>query len=330
MRRILVSLSFILILAPLCLSAMGQDRSATTNLLAEDKIENHVVLALPWGKDDVAAGRFDGDESASEGPMSFYVTGSGELYLLDQVNLRVLHFAENGELESIIPIFAPTFQDLVVTEKGEIILLDRLVRRSLVVLDPDGNFSGEFSVEGPGIPEGGGITAMFLEADGVWLEYAHVHMVQVLDDRLEPSMRALRPGRIFEADRLSVGARMDGLGGVEIWLDDLIKQVSVAQTAVVFADPIVRIAWIEADEERNLYVLLHVMEPDPKDPRQIIDERMVGLRYDDQLNELGQFESSWVLGEWAQFREFQVTRDGTVYQLVLDPMGVLVLKWRWR
>ncbi|MFH2008710.1 MAG: hypothetical protein ABI333_19135 [bacterium] len=318
-------------LLPILLWALLAESSAQQSVLsAGTGIQGpEVVLSLPWGGSGYALGRHDGDEAASEGPASFVVSPRGEIYVLDQLNSRVLKFADDGTLEKEIPIPAVTFEDLAVTADGVIVLLDRLVRRSLLLVNERGVILAEYSVEGYGIPEGGLITAMFMRDDGVWLEYGHTHVVHVLDSRLQPCGRSVLPGRIFERDRTSVFAATDRQGGARIWIEELATGDVVAEAEIVLAQRIERIIWIAPDWDRQLHVLLHVLELDPEEPHEVVADKVVGLRYDAELNELGTFESPYTIKVWEQFREWYVTERGVLYQLVVDNDGVTLLRWRW-
>ena len=61
----------------------------------------------------------------------------------------------DGALERVTPLPYSTFHDLEVTEDGILVLLDRFVRRSLVLVNEAGTVLGEHPVEGPGVNEAG-------------------------------------------------------------------------------------------------------------------------------------------------------------------------------
>jgi hypothetical protein len=164
-----------------------------------------VVLQIPWGKGGATLARLDAQEGASEGPMSFAVDSSGELYVLDQVEKRIVRFDARGQLQSEIALPAPTFQELDVTEDGRFVVLDRLARASLLVLASDGQTIREVGAVGEGIPEGGGITAMLAERDGIWLEFGHTNCVRLLDSKLEPTVRTVVRGRPYNASSRLLG-----------------------------------------------------------------------------------------------------------------------------
>ena len=286
-----------------------------------------IVLELPWGDGEREAGRLDGDEAASEGPMSFSITPSGGTLLLDQVNERVLRFDAEGEQVGAYPIPGDTFQDICAAPGERMVLLDRLVRQSLLVLEADGSRGNEFGVLGPAIPEGGGLTAMLWRDDGVWLEYAHTHAVRALTPELEPAAGGVVAGRPAREDGTALVAALDGEGGVRLGIERT-GQAVVSRTMRLAMD-VDRIIWLEADEEGNVYLALHLVEYAP-DGIGLWAEEVVVLRLDARLNDSGAFHSPHGIVQWEQFREFLVTPDGAVYQMAFTASGVVILRWEWR
>jgi len=313
----------------LLVSVAGQPKQSPSGKSASNPSGPNPVLSLPWGHEGASAGRIDGDESSSEGPMSFDVASDGSIYLLDQVNLRVLVFRSDGTLSREIPIAGATYQDIEVTGDGRIVLLDRLVQASLLVIDQRGSVLGEHPVVGDGIPEGGGITAMFAREDGVWLEFGHAYEVRVLDANLQPTERVIQPGREFDGAKSSVGAAIDHQGGAKLWLGDPASGATLATADLLLEHPIARIVWIESDAQGYVQVFLHQLEFDATYPQQVNFEQVIGLRFDSQLKQVGTLTSPHVITEWEQFREFRVTADGGVYQMAFDKDGVAIYRWQW-
>ncbi len=304
-------------------------------------LDFELFYELGWGGGEREVGRLDGHEAASEGPMSFYVTKGGEsigerleerleerLYVLDQVNMRVVrHDVHAVKEDSIVEYFLPgdTFQDLLVTGDGHIIVMDRLVRSSLLIFSPDGSVLDEIGLLGRGIPKGGGITGMF-EWDGeIWVEYGHLYNVRVLDTRLLPCNRIILPGRRFRR-HLTVNAGLDGMGGVEIWLDELWSGLALSYRDLFMDHDINRIIWLESDEKDRIHIMFHLLEFEPTRPWGVVHESTAGVVLDENLNILSEFASPFTIVEHEQFREFQVTSDGSTYQMVFVPEGVKFLK----
>jgi hypothetical protein len=319
------------LVAALLLLVLGPERNDLTAKAtgsAEGK-GYEVVLHLGWGSGLMDAGRRLDPESAPEGPMSFSVTAGGEIHVLDQVNLRILAFDRNGALVSVIPLPGGAFQDIEVALDGRILLLDRLVRRSVVVLDPQGLETAAHAVTGPGIPEGGGITAMFLEDDGLWLEYNHERIVRILDGSLSACARTALQGRKAGSGDRAVLAALAGQGRVGLRLIDTATGSTVVTKEIDLGPDLYRIAWAQADGLGGIHAMVHLVPGGPWTGQSASAEKILALRLDGKLRQTGSFESPFTIRAWEQFREFRVLPAGQVFQMAFLDGGVQILKWRY-
>jgi len=168
------------------------------------------VWELSWGSGVGRVGRLMPKMGAPEGPMSFDVDAAGRLYLLDQVNDRIEVFGSDGVLQKVIGIPDGAVQDLALLsgKPGRLALLDRLVSRRVFVVDGTGRVVGKTDLQGPGIPEPGGVTALFARDDGLWVEVEHRRLVCVADrsgwpDRKRPEVLGRPDGaRVLRAKRM--------------------------------------------------------------------------------------------------------------------------------
>jgi hypothetical protein len=187
---------------------------------ADDKGEFDLVFFAPWGSGEGRLGRRVAEESDPEGPMGFFVDDAGRAAVLDQVNSRVVLFSDGKQIKEIgLP--ADTYQDLQLDEDGNLVVLDRLAQRSVDLFDSEGRQISHVQLEGSGVPEGGGTTAVFLRDDGVWVEVEHTSLVRVADARGRP-----------DPDRPQVNGRFSADGA---WLLSAAKEGR--QSAVVLARP---------------------------------------------------------------------------------------------
>jgi hypothetical protein len=295
----------------------------------DGKDNPETILQLGWGSGPGEAGRHEGDESAPVGPMSFAVLPSGEIFLLDQVNFRILRFDPGSKTPSQVPIGSDAFQDLAVAPDGTIVLLDRLARRAVVLMDAGGSELASHAVEGDGIPEGGAVTAMFLEKDGLWLEVNHERSVRVLDASLHPSPRTVRRGRPLDGGLTTAVAFLDKQGGVGMRTMDCLTGAVTAEKHFSFGQDLYRIAWVEADASGAVHAMFHLLEPQGENAPGPPDEKVLALRLSKDLEETGSFESPHTIRAWEQFKEFQVADSGTVYQMAFSDQGVALLSWRY-
>jgi hypothetical protein len=282
-----------------------------------------LLVSIPWGSGDGQAGRTEAEESAPCGPMSFAVTPAGRIHVLDQVNRRVLRFDPAGAPLAPVPIGSDTFQDIEIGPDGELVLLDRLVDGAVVVLDGAGEELARHGVVGTGIAQGGGITAMLLRDDGLWLEYNHQHSVRVLDGGLEPCARDVRPGRLLPGGGRGVVAELAPPSTARLRVVEVTTGAVLAERSVVLDGPLARIVWIEADAAGDVHAMFHVLSASAAS-----GERVVALKLDGaSLQEKGSFESPFTITEHEQFRELRVTDSGVVHQMAFTEEGVKLLAW---
>jgi hypothetical protein len=286
------------------------------------------LFDISWGEGAAELGKVDGNEGASLGPMSFALGEDGTYWFLDQTRFRLAQFDEQGTFLGQVPIPYDTFQEFEVLQDGSFVLLDRLVKKLLVVVDESGNTLQEIDVEGPGIPIGGGVTAMLVERDGLWLEFDHTERVHVLDENLQPSDREIIRGRPFRPG-VELVAALDGRGGVSLWTEDRNGGYGDLSRHITANHDINRIIWMETDETGDVHIVFHLMQFEDREPFDVVHEEVYGIRYDGELRPRDSWTSPYVIQEWDQFREIRIAPDGTVYQMGFGAMGVSMLRWRW-
>jgi len=298
----------------------GGTAAATTD-------QPEIVVRADWGSGDGELGRRGGQESAPEGPMSFAVTPAGEIWVLDQVNARLVRFDTAGRQDRSLPIGSDTFQDLALAPTGELVLLDRLAARLVRVLDPDGALRAETPLEGIGIAEGGGTTALFACDDGVWVEYDHRRTVQVMGAQFESLFfRKDHGGRPLGSDVLGFARRAGG-AQVELWTVDRKRDVVLAETLLTFDEPVARIVTLAAAPQNGVVVAVHGMSEDPAQDFRVVHETLEVRYLDAGLAERRRLQTAPSVGDWEQFKELEVSHDGTLWQLAFVAEGVEVRRW---
>ncbi len=281
-----------------------------------------VVLELPWGSGAAEVSRVIGDEASSEGPMSFAIDADGSMLILDQIASRVLRFAPDGTLLGAVAVPGNAFNGLEVGPKGQLVLLDRLVKRAVVVLDPRTGQAREYAIEGPGIAEGGGVTALLIDADGVWLEYARTHSVRLLNAALQPCPRTVVAGRPGLSGNLV--AALDGAGGVVLRRG--LTDGRVAELTFSELDHIGRLVELQERPGFGVFAAYHTVRYDAAG--NLIRDRLVGRLLDADGKTAGRFESRHTDTALEQYRTFRFTRSGDAYQMALTPAGLRLMRWR--
>jgi hypothetical protein len=292
-----------------------------------EAVRPEIVVRAPWGAGVGELGRRGGDESNPEGPMSFAVSPSRDIWVLDQVNARLVRFGADGRAAATVPLDRDTYQDVALAPWGGLVLLDRLVARTVLVLDVGGAYQTEVGLVGEGIAEGGGTTALFAGEDGVWVEYGHRRSVQVLDGRIrEPPARKILAGRPLGAG-VAGHARLRGPSSVEVWTTDRASDALLARTVLDFDERAARIAALGADAQGNVTTAVHDRTEDPEADWAVVHSALVVVTLDPALVERRRFTTTPSVGAWEQFKEFEVSADGAVWQMAFVDEGVEVRRW---
>lgn len=117
--------------------------------------------------------------------MAFSVTPDGDVAVLDQVNRRVQRFRD-GRFVGSVALPNEAAQDVATTRDGRTVVLDRLGDPSVTLFDSAGRPTRTVPMVGGPIAEGGAVTGLFVEPDGVYVEREHRELVRVADARGEP------------------------------------------------------------------------------------------------------------------------------------------------
>jgi len=309
------------------MSARSKPRSEPIRSDPSDKAE--IVFTAPWGSGPGQLGRQTPEEGAPEGPMSFVVDDKGRYLVLDQVNSRIQVF-EPGESPRSIALSGSTFQDLVLDGAGNRLVLDRLGRASITRLDPEGNYLGEINLIGPDIPEGGMITGMFAQEDGIWVEIEHHRLVRVADADGNPDPdRPAVEGRFTADGGWLLTAALERLDGAAIFKQSTGGEARGQElmARVRFSDRVSHLLTLDSDTAGRVFLAAHLVALREVSPFDVVESRdeVVILAYDG--TELGRHALPTAQGSAEQFRSIAVGPDGSISQLLLDENGATMRRW---
>jgi outer membrane protein assembly factor BamB len=128
--------------------------------------------------------------------MSLSVDKDGNALVLDQVNGRLVRVGKDGRPRGTIGLPVSAAQDIAVTDDGKIAVLDRLSDKTVAIMGEDGKVIGRLPIEGKGVEEAGGVTAVFADGKNIYAEYEHGALVLLGDTSGRPSDdRTQLPGR---------------------------------------------------------------------------------------------------------------------------------------
>jgi hypothetical protein len=172
--------------------------SRAASLKARDEAgQGGVVFFSPWGgstKDQL--GRERPEEGNPMAPMSLTVDGKGRVFVLDEVNGRIVRYGADGKPEGESRIDLRAAQDLAVGKDGSLAVLDRVGDKAIALYDEGGALRGQLPLEGEGIDETGVVSGVFVDGDDVYVEREHGPLVKVGDVNGNPAdPRTEIPGR---------------------------------------------------------------------------------------------------------------------------------------
>ena len=292
--------------------------AAATTAGATPPLRTSLVRTLPWGGEPGALGHRPAEESSPEGPMSFDVDASGHVYILDQVNRRVVVAGLDGSTWSF-PIPSDTYQDVAIDEAGGVVLLDRLVSQSVTFVDATGRVTSDVLLVGRGIPEGGAVTALLSTADGVSVEVGHLYTVRIADGLGAPdAARTVAPGRpAADGNAWLRVARADPPTAVLVTAWPTMPGAPAHRFArVPFTTPVAQIDGYETDGAGRLWLACHVVVERPDAPFDVVSEAEEVVLVADGGAEVGRATLPAIRGHEEQLRAVRVGGDGALWALI--------------
>ncbi len=277
------------------------------------------VRQMGWGSGPGELGHERPEEASASGPMSFVVDRQGAVFVLDQVNARVAVF-EPGKAPHEFALPTDTYQDIALDPRGGLVLLDRLVTRAVLFLDAQGKTRHQIPLERPEVPDGGMVTALFAQPDGVWVEQEHAGLVRVaLPDGTPDTRTTLAPGRpapggtfvraMLRDPRRAELARVAPSGAM----------ASLAR--LEFEADVRQLSGLEVDDQGRLYVTASLFEETLTPPYRARDVGEQVIVLSPQGVELGRAVFPPGEGPDEQLRQIRLGDDGALYHLALSSQG---------
>ncbi len=278
------------------------------------------VLRASWGKDPGQLGVSDAEEGNAEAPMSLvFDPKTGEILLLDQLNLRVQVFL-GSVLKKVILIPSGTVQDLALLANGNILLLDRLKDAELIEIDQDGSVIGKTSVIGDGIASAAEITALFSNEKGIWADIGKQSILLLDPAGVAPQTREIQPG--FPANDHVY--KVQGTGRTLSIISTPSHQATgQKQTLVEYPSPVTGITTLRVDKLGNVYLATrHLL-----DDRKSTSETSWMVVLDAELREVRRLILSPNGTAREIFRELEIGPNGEIFQLHITQDAALVERY---
>lgn len=288
-----------------------------------------VVANFGWGSGNGDLGRSRPDESNPEAPMSLTVDAQGQVWILDQVNGRLVKLDRSGKVIGTLPLTVQAGQDVVVAPDGTAMVLDRLVDKSIALLGADGKPRGELPILGKGLEEGGAVTGVFSDGKDVYVEREHGDSVKVgttsgeaSKDRPEIPGRPAGDGRTY----LTAGIVDSQSGMVMVTAIDREPQQHRFTRQFSLGQPVLALNALDADRSGIIY-LGTVIELPGSTPE--LPQFSVALLCLDPLDGRPLAQTRWAANAMPEetFRELTVLPEGGVLYLERTPTGPRVVRY---
>jgi hypothetical protein len=231
--------------------------------------EGRVVFFSPWGgsqKDQLGHER--PQEGNPMGPMSVAHDASGKIYVLDQVNGRVVRRGPDGAVDRVSDMKLKAAQDLAVTADGSMAVLDRHGDKAIALYDAAGALKGQLPLAGDGIEETGLVTGLFVDGSDVYVEREHGPLVKIGDVNGTPATpRVEIPGRPSNDGKLFLNAGItDGPAG-RTWVSAIDRQTNDHRFTreIRFKSEVVAIVLLDSDKKGTIYFAVAVHEEPSND-----------------------------------------------------------------
>lgn len=277
---------------------------------------------LPWGNGPLQAGRLNQGEQNPEAPMALDADAEGNVWLLDQINERVVVL--DGKGGSRVIKVGRTVQDLAVEPTGALWTLDRLVAKAAERRDgQSGAVLQTVGLVSAKIAEPGLTSGLFVHDGGVFVEVEHTALRRIagtpgVDLRNRPSadgkwlLAALRvpPDKVAVAGRAPTAAE-DQAPGLALQGQFSIPVAEIIELAGDLAGRV----WLAAD--------LVQVGPDNK-PTAVKRE---AIAWGPDGKEVARLEMCAPVGPEEQFRTVRVKPGGALYNLCRGPAGVVIERW---
>ena len=288
-----------------------------------------VIISGGYGSADGQFGRRRDPESNPEGPMAVAAGPNGQLAVVDQVNRRILRY-KDGKLVGSVAIGGDTVQDIAFARDGKMLVLDRLVDGNVQIYGADGKLANEVSLAGKGVSEGGGVTGVFSDDDGIYVERDHESVVRIADasgasDPNRPEMvgRPSRDGRLLLAAEIADAAN----GDVLVSASDRTSGQPAWKQPIHLGIPIVHIITLDSDAAGQVYLAVDVGHETASAPFTIYDEHILVARLGSGGAPRGMLSIPPLPTADESFRPITVDDDGSVYVMAAGDNGLAVTRY---
>lgn len=269
-------------------------------------------------------------EANPEGPMSFAVGKDGEIYILDQLNLRIQIFRDGNRVGSI-PIRVDKgmhFKDMDLVPDGRIVLLANSYvkgheKSNLLLVDSHGKILHAFPL---GDLEWVGEIQIVTEGRlaGIWVGLeGRSARIASLDGK--GTERIFVPGKVSLNGQGSINGKRTGRLTATVSRSQLDSLSNRDRERTIHFDMAVdHLLGIWEDRNGRVYVMAFLEGGQTAGKKRYSNEMVV---FSSDFDELGRFQLFVQKAPHEIRRSVRVSQEGHVYQLSLDGQWVFVRKY---
>jgi hypothetical protein len=188
----------------------------------------------------------------------------------------------------------------------------------------------EVSLSGAGLPEGGAVTGVFSDDDGVYVEADHDKVVRIADadGRADPNRPQL-VGRPTRDGRLLITAALAGRGAGEATVSafDRASGQPAWSQVVPFGAPVLHLVMLDSDAAGQVYLAADVGQESDAPPYPILDERIVIARLGSGGAPRGSITVPAFPTADETFRPITVDDSGAIYVMAAGDRGLEVVRY---
>ena len=273
---------------------------------------SRLLFGARWGSGRNQLGRDRPQEGNPEGPMSLVMAGK-DLLVLDQVNGRLVRYDANGRVLSETTA-STTAQDIAVGKDGTVAMIDRLVDKSITILDPNGKKIGELPL-GSKLAEPGLVTGVIVDGKDVYAEKEHGALILIgstdgsVTTGPQLSGRPTRDGSLL----LTAGIASANTGRAYVNAMDRASQTSRFAVQVAFPRPAQAIILLDSDARGTIYLGVAASEP---------PNAVIACLAPNDGHVLGKVTLPLSSAPEESFRDFTIGDDGAITFAVRNEDGV--------
>jgi hypothetical protein len=314
-------------------TALNSEKSEVSpSLLQEQPLPAHEIhpveiLRAPAGSGPNDIGLITPDEANPEGPMSFALGKNEEIYILDQINLRIQVYKNNVRVETI-PLPPETYDDLDLCPDGKIVLLDSLNQKALFIINRKGEVLNKIPLKGELIPDPMEVIEIQVveegEFAGIWvaLDGRSVRLASLDGRSLQP---IAAPGKFSLDGKRLMKAEILGEMTAAVYRSE---ENSFArwepEITINFPWSIVLLHGLWDDQSDKIYLGAFLSGENDRGEEVFANEFVILSPHGKELNRFRIF----VQKEPHEIRRsLRLAPEGNLYQMVVDQDYVLIFKY---